>query len=157
MPRHAKWPVGFGLSGKNMSSDLKSPLPPLPPLDKVEIPKPAPAPAVVALLSAWVALVTLGCSIALPFLPGSQNPRAELEHVKAYSLADRFLPLPIYGSVIGLFLAIVVLWQMRKEPRPLPQPLVNQRIQAYVAIALSLLAAALIYLHVALRGPRSGV
>jgi hypothetical protein len=134
-----------------MKDDLKYPLP------RLSLPEPArkptPAPALVALLGVWVALLTLVGSIALPFLPGSRHPRAELEHVQPYSLADRFLPVPIYGSVIGLFLGIVVLWQMRKESRPLPEAMVNQRVQAWVAIVLALLAAAIIYLHVALRGP----
>jgi hypothetical protein len=147
-------------SEENMKDDLKSPLPPLPPLPPLEQPSkpnPTPAPAWVALLSVWIALLTLFASIVLPFLPGSRNPRAELEHVQPYSPADRFLPVPIYGTVIGLFLAIVVLWQMRQEPRPLPEALVNQRLQAWVAIALALLAAAAIYIHVALRGPGAHV
>jgi hypothetical protein len=136
-----------------MKDDLKFPLPPLPLIESTSEPKPTPAPAIVSLLGVWIALLTLIGSIALPFLPGSRHPRAELEHLQPYSLADRFLPVPIYGSVIGLFLGIVVLWQMRKEPRPLPEARVNQRLQAWVAIVLALLAAAVIYLHVALRGP----
>jgi hypothetical protein len=140
-----------------MKDDLKFPLPELPPLEPEHKPKPTPAPAVVSLLAVWIGLLTLIGSIALPFLPGSRNPRAELEHVQPYSLADRFLPVPIYGSVIGLFLGIVVIWQMREEPRPLPEAMVNQRLQAWVAIALALLAAAVIYLHVALRGPGAHV
>jgi len=32
--------------------------------------------------------------------------------------------------------------------------MVNQRVQAYVGIALALIAAAIVYIHVALRGPR---
>jgi hypothetical protein len=140
-----------------MKDDLKLPLPSLGSLEEPGKGKPTPAPALVALVSVWIALLTLLGSIALPFLPGSRNPRAELEHAQPYSLADRFLPVPIYGTVIGLFLAIVVLWQMRQEPRPLPEALVNQRLQAWVAIALALLAAAVIYLHVALRGPGAHV
>jgi hypothetical protein len=139
-----------------MKDDLKFRLPPLPPLPELEPeskPKPTPAPAVVSLLAVWVGLLTLIGSIALPFFPGSRNPRAELEHVQPYSAADRFLPVPIYGSVIGLFLGIVVLWQMRKEARPLPEAMVNQRVQAWVGIGLALLAAAVIYVQVALRGP----
>jgi hypothetical protein len=93
-------------------------------------------------------------SIVFIFLPGSRDPRAELEHLRQYSLADRFLPLPIYGIAIALFLGIVVLWQMRKESRPLPDALVAQRLQAWCGIAFALLAAAIIYIHVALRGPR---
>ena len=134
--------------------DLQFPLPPLPRLPPLEGPrKPTPAPAVVALLAAWVGLLTLIGAIALPLLPGSRNPRAELEHAQPYSLADRFVPATIYGSVIALFLGIVVLWQMRREPRPLADALVNQRMQAWVGIVLALMAAALVYLHVALRGP----
>jgi hypothetical protein len=79
-----------------------------------------------------------------------------LEHAEPYSPADRFLPVPIYASAVAMFLGIVVLWQMRKEPRPLPAALVNQRVQAYVGIALAILAAAVVYIHVALRGPRGG-
>ena len=58
---------------------------------------------------------------------------------------------------VALFLGIVVLWQMRKEPRPLPDALANQRLQARVGIALSLLGAAIIYTWVAFRGPGAGV
>jgi hypothetical protein len=93
-------------------------------------------------------------AIVFIFLPGARNPRAELEHLEQYSLADRFLPLPIYGIAAVLFLGIIVLWQMRREPRPLQQALVAQRVQAWVGIALSLTAGAIIYTHVALHGPR---
>jgi hypothetical protein len=125
---------------------------PLVPIE--DTPKPTPAPAIVALLSAWLGLLTLIASIVLLFLPGSTHPRAELEHAQPYSLADRFLPVPIYASAVAIFIAIIVIWQMRKEHRPLPAPMVNQRVQAYVGIALALLAAAVVYIHVALRGPR---
>jgi len=131
---------------------------PLTPVDDDEddapAPKPTPAPAVVALLAAWLGLLTLIASLVLLFLPGSRHPRAELEHAEPYSLADRFLPVPIYASAIAIFLGIIVIWQMRKEPRPLPPAMVNQRVQAYVGIALAILAAAIVYIHVALRGPR---
>lgn len=96
----------------------------------------------------------VAASITFIFLPGSRDPRAELEHLQAYSLADRFLPLPIYGIAVVLFLGIVVLWQMRKEPRPLSGALTAQRLQASVGIALALFAAGIIYVYVALRGPR---
>lgn len=116
-------------------------------------PRPTPAPAWVALLAAWAGLLMLIASVVFTFLPGSTNPRRELEHAQAYSAADRFLPLPVYGITVALFVGIVVLWQMRKEPRPLPAPLVAQRVQAWVGISLALLAAAIIYLWVFFRGP----
>jgi hypothetical protein len=135
-------------------TDRDSRLPLAPPPDPA--PKPTPAPPIVALLAAWLGLLTLIASIVFICLPGSRHPRAELEHAEPFSPADRFIPVPIYGSAVALFLAIVVFWQMRKEPRPLPPPLVNQRVQAWVGIALALLAAAVVYTYVALRGPRAG-
>jgi hypothetical protein len=92
-------------------------------------------------------------SVVFILLPGSVDPRAELEHARRYSPADQFLPLPIYGIAVALFLGIVVLWQMRKEPRPLHAALAAQRVQAWVGIALALVAAAVIYAWVALKGP----
>jgi hypothetical protein len=123
-------------------------LPLKPPAEK---PKPTPAPAWVALLAAWLGLLTLIASIALPLLPGSRNPRQELEHARPYSLADRFLPVPVYGSVLTLFIGLVVLWQMRKEPRPLPDAMVAQRLQAKVGIGLALAAIVIFYAYAALR------
>ncbi|WP_428940234.1 hypothetical protein [Fontivita pretiosa] len=128
---------------------------PLKPLlrEPAESHRPTPTPAWVPLLTAWLGLIMLVASIVLIFLPGSVNPREELEHAREYSAADRFLPVPIYGIALTLFLGIVVLWQMRKEPRPLPAALVNQRVQAWVGIVLALLGAVLIYVWVGLRGP----
>lgn len=96
----------------------------------------------------------LMASIVFVFLPGSTNPRSELEHLTQYSIADRFLPVPIYGVTLAMFLGIVVLWQMRQEARPLPQALVAQRLQAWMGIILGLLGAIVIYVHVALHGPK---
>jgi hypothetical protein len=121
----------------------------LPPPQK----RPAPAPPWVALLAAWAGLLMLLASVVFIFLPGSVDPRAELEHARQYSPADRFLPLPIYGTTVALFLGIVVLWQMRREPRPLHAGLAAQRVQAWVGIGLALAAAAVIYAWVALKGP----
>jgi hypothetical protein len=96
----------------------------------------------------------LVASVVFVFLPGSRDPRAELEHLQPYSIADRFLPLPTYGIAAALFLGIVVLWQMRREPRPLPDAMVAQRVQAWVGIVLALFGAVVIYTWVALRGPK---
>ena len=128
----------------------------LPPLNPDAPPRPRLAPAWVALLSAWLGLLTLLASLLFPFLPGTRDPRAELQHLRPYSFADKFLPFPIYGCVVAIFLGIVVLWQMRREPHPLPPPLVAQRVQAWAGIVLAAVGAAIIYLAVALRGPRSG-
>ena len=117
-------------------------------------PKTTPAPAWVALAAAWLGLLMLLASVVFIFLPGSRDARAELEHLRPYSRADRFLPLPIYGITVALFLGIVVLWQMRKEPRPLPDALTAQRVQAWVGIVLAVVATVIIYTWVGLRGPR---
>jgi hypothetical protein len=122
----------------------------LPPPQK----RPTPAPAWVPLLTAWAGLLMLVASVVFIFLPGSVDPRRELEHARPYSAADKFLPLPIYGITVALFLGIVVLWQMRKEPRPLPEAMVAQRVQAWVGIVLALVGGVVIYGWVALRGPR---
>jgi len=116
--------------------------------------RPTPAPAWLALLAPWLGLAVLVTSLIFVFLPGSTDPRAELQHARDYAPADKFLPFPIYGAALALFAGIIVLWQMRKEPRPLPAPLIAQRVQAWVGIALALLGAAVIYAWVAVRGPR---
>jgi len=118
------------------------------------LPAPSPAPAWVAFVAAWGGLIVLIAAIVFVFLPGSRAPRAELEHAASYSAADRFVPYPIYGSAIAMFLGIVVLWQMRKLPRPLPAAMLMQRLQAWVGVVLALLGAAIVYIDVALRGPK---
>src|SRR3954466_6050214 len=100
----------------------RMPAPPLPPLTPDGPPRPRLAPAWVALLAAWLGLLTLIASAVVPFLPGTRDPRAELQHLRPYSFADKFLPVPLYGAAVTLFLGIVVLWQMRREPDPLPPP-----------------------------------
>jgi hypothetical protein len=112
------------------------------------------APPWVALITAWLGIIMLALSIAFPFLPGSRDPKAELEHLQQYSAADRFLPIPIYGIAVTIFLGIVVLWQMRQEPRPLTEALANQRVQAWVGIVLAFLGAVVIYSWVAIHGPK---
>jgi hypothetical protein len=90
-------------------------------------------------------LLTLVCAVALPFLPGSRRPREEMEHRTPFSAADRWLPFPIYMSVVALFLGIVVLWQMRREPRPLPAAMHAQRVQAWVGMVLAMAAIVFMY------------
>jgi hypothetical protein len=107
----------------------------------------------VALAAAWAGLLMLAASVVFIVLPGSRSPVEELEHLREYSAADRFLPLPIYGIALAIFLGIVVLWQMRKEARPLPRELVAQRMQAWTGITLALLGAVVIYMWVAFHGP----
>src|SRR2546429_3450499 len=120
---------------KTHRNELSNSLPLKPP----EPPRrPTLAPAWVALLAAWMGVVVLVASIVFIFLPGARDPRGELEHRVPYSLADRFLPVPIYGVTITLFVAIVVLWQMRREPRRLPEALVAQRLQPWAGSCLSL-------------------
>lgn len=124
---------------------------PLKPVE--ETPRPLLAPPWVALLCPWLGLLMVAASVVFIFLPGTTNPRAELTRQQQFSLADRFLPWPLYGITVTLFICIVVLWQMRKEPRPLPEALVAQRVQAFAGIALALIATVVIYVHVGLRGP----
>ena len=116
--------------------------------------RPTPAPAWAALLAAWLGLLVLIAAVVFLFLPGSVSPKAELQHVRPYSAKDRFLPVPLYGVALALFVGIVVLWQMRREPRPLPDALVAQRVQAWVGIVLALLAAGVVYGYVAVFGPK---
>jgi len=128
---------------------------PLPPIDPPVAPSRAtPAPAWVALLAAWLGLIMLIASVVFIFLPGTRHPKEELENLSPYSLADKFLPIPIYGITVSLFIGIVVLRQMKDEPRPLPDAMVAQRVQAWVGIWLSLIATAVIYIYVGLHGPR---
>jgi hypothetical protein len=117
--------------------------------------KPTVAPAWVALATAWGGILMLLASIVFVLLPGSRNPVAELQHQAAYSLKDRFLPIPIYGITLVLFLGIIVLRQMRKEPRPLAEGLVMQRVQVWVGMTLAIIGAMIVYGYVALHGPRS--
>src|SRR5678810_324440 len=71
--------------------------------------RPRLAPAWVALITAWLGMLMLLASIVVIILPGSRNPVAELQHQAPYSMKDRFLPVPIYGIAVVLFLGCVVL------------------------------------------------
>ncbi len=132
-----------------VKDDFQSPLPPL----EASASEHRPAPAWVALLAAWGGLVTLVSAGIVPFLPGSRDPRAELERLAPYSPADRVIPVPLYACAATLCLGIIVLWRMRKAARPLSDALAAQRVQAWVGIALGSIGATVIYLFVALRGP----
>ena len=135
------------------TDDFRSPLPPIDPPGAAAR-RPTVAPAWVAFAAAWAGLLMLILSVVFVFLPGSRSPREELEGARDYSPADKFLPLPIYGITVAMFLGIVVLWQMRREPRPLDPALAAQRVQAWVGIVLASLGAAVIYAWVGLYGPR---
>jgi len=112
-----------------------------------------PAPAWVALASPWLGLLTLILSIVIFIVPGSRDPRAELTHARPYSAADWVLMIADYTSVVAVFVGIVVIWQMRTQPRPLAAPLAAQRMQAIVGLVLAGIGIAIIYMGVALRGP----
>ena len=134
------------------TDDFRSPLPPIDPPGAAPS-RPTVAPPWVAFVAAWAGLLMLAASIVFVFLPGSTSPREELERAREYSIADKFLPLPIYGVTVAMFLGIVVLWQMRREPRPLDPGLAAQRVQAWVGIVLAFLGAVVIYAWVGVYGP----
>ena len=113
--------------------------------------EPTPAPAWLALIAAWAGLIIFIASLVFVFLPGTRHPRAELEHTSPYSIADRFLPALMYGTPLAMCLGIIVLWQMRKLSRPLPQPMLMQRIQAWTGVVLALLGAIIIYIDIGVR------
>ena len=128
-----------------------TPLPLKPPAEGAG--RPTLAPPWVALVTAWLGLVTLVGFLLVPVLPGSRDPKAELER-HAWRPSDRWLPWPIYLSVVTLFLGIVVLRQMRKEPRPLEAGLAAQRVQVWVGMGLAMIGIVFIYAYTAVRGPR---
>jgi hypothetical protein len=111
------------------------------------------APAWLSFASAWLGLLDLVLSSAIPFVPGSKDPRAELTHARPYSLADWLLLIAIYLCPLTITLALIVIRQMGTEPRPLEGALRLQRVQALTGIALAVLSAIILYTFVALRGP----
>jgi hypothetical protein len=115
--------------------------------------RPTPAPPWVALLTTWLGLLTLIAALIVPFLPGTRSPREELEGLQPYAAADWFILIPMYAAPVVFFLGIVVLWQMRKEPRPLPDAMLAQRLQAWVGMALAMIGVVFLYTFVWLRGP----
>ena len=74
--------------------------------------------------------------------PGLPGWLSTIDHKR---IAKRYFVTAIAFLLVGLSLA---------EPRPLRDALVIQRVQAWVGIALSLIAAAVVYIHVARHGPR---
>jgi hypothetical protein len=124
-----------------------------PPREATPASPPTPAPAWVALLSVWTGLAALALAAAVPFVPGSRDPVGELTHARPYAMADKILPVSMYLQPAAMFLGIVVFWQMRKEPRPLPDAMVIQRLQAGVGIGLAISAMVFAYLFVWWRGP----
>ena len=131
------------------SADNLDHLPLRPPPDEPR--QPTPAPAWLALVAAWAGLIMFVASLVFVFLPGTRHPRAELEHTSPYSLADRFLPVLMYGTPLAMSLGAIVIWQMRKLPRPLADSLVMQRFQAWTGISLALVAAAIVYIDIGVR------
>jgi len=104
-----------------------------------------PAPAWVALASPWLGLLTLILSIVIFIVPGSRDPRAELTHQRPWSAADIVVTIAEYMTVLAVFVGLVVILQMRTQPRPLSAPLAAQRLQAIVGLGLSFIGVAIIY------------
>jgi hypothetical protein len=107
-----------------------------------------PAPAWVALAAPWLGLLTLVLSIIVFIVPGSRDPRAELTHQRPWSAADIVLTIADYTAVFAVFVGLVVIWQMRTQPRPLSAPLAAQRLQAIVGLILAFIGVAIIYVGI---------
>lgn len=107
-----------------------------------------PAPAWVALASPWLGVLTLVLSIVIFIVPGSRDPQAEFMHQRPWSAADVMVTIASYISVLAVFVGLVVIWQMRTQPRPLSAPLAAQRLQAIVGLVLSFAGVAIIYVGI---------
>jgi hypothetical protein len=107
-----------------------------------------PAPAWVALAAPWLGLLTLSLSIIVFIVPGSRDPQAEFTHQRPWSAADIVVTIAEYTSVLAVFVGLVVIWQMRTQPRPLSAPLVAQQLQAIVGMVLSSIGVAIIYVGI---------
>jgi len=107
-----------------------------------------PAPAWVALAAPWLGLLTLILSIVVFIVPGSRDPRAEFTHQRPWSAADIVVTVAEYTSVLAVFVGLVVLWQMRTQPRPISAPLAAQRMQAIVGLVLSFIGVAIVYVGI---------
>src|SRR4051812_37813505 len=111
--------------------------PPLKPIADKPIKDRNPAPAWVALAAPWLGLLTLSLSIVVFLVPASRDPQAEFTHQRPWSAADIVVTIAEYTSVLAVFVALVVIWQMRTQPRPLSPPLAAQKVQAIVGLILS--------------------
>ena len=107
-----------------------------------------PAPAWVALAAPWLGLITLILSIAVFLVPGSRDARAEFTHQRPWSAADVVVTIAEYMSVVAVFVGLVVIWQMRTQPRPLSAPLAAQKLQAMVGLVLAFAGVGIIYVGV---------
>jgi len=83
-----------------------------------------------ALLSVWTASVCLVLSATMVLWPPAFN--------------DILLPIDLWGCCLSMCLAGLVLWSHRKDTSP-EAGVRMQRLQCKVAVALSLVAAALVY------------
>jgi hypothetical protein len=146
---HINAPAGFYLeqpnSYRNAMPHDELPLKPI-----VDKPKKErhPAPAWVALAVPWLGLLTIILAIVVFIVPGSRDPVAEFRHQRPWSAADVVVTVAEYTSVLAVFVGLVVLWQMRTQPRPLSTPLAAQRIQAIVGLVLSFIGVAIIYVGI---------
>src|SRR4051812_37094762 len=121
---------------------------PLKPIEDKPKSEPNPAPAWLALASPWLGLLTLILSIAVFLVPASRDPQAEFMHQRPWSPADIVVTIAEYTAVVAVFVGLVVIWQMRTQPRPLSVPLAAQKLQAIVGLVLSFLGVVIIYVGV---------
>jgi hypothetical protein len=121
---------------------------PLKPIADKPKKEPNPAPAWVALASPWLGLLTLILSIVIFLVPGSRDPQAEFTHQRPWSAADIVVTIAEYTSVLAVFVGLVVIWQMRTQPRPLSAALAAQKLQAIVGLVLAFIGIAIIYVGI---------
>ena len=119
---------------------------PLRPVEDMPKKERTPAPAWVALAAPWLGLLTVILAITVFVVPGSRDPRAEVTHQRPWSAADVVVTVAEYMAVLAVFLALLVILQMRSQPRPLSAPLAAQRLQAIVGLVLSAIGVAIIYI-----------
>src|SRR3954466_6749066 len=110
--------------------------------------EPTPASTWIALAAPWLGLLTLILSIVVFLVPASRDPQAEFTHQRPWSPADVIVTIAEYLSVLAVFVGLVVIWQMRTQPRPLSAPLAAQKLQAIVGLILAFLGVAIIYVGI---------
>lgn len=86
-------------------------------------------------ISVWIGLLDLllGCYMLIAWLRGEEPGRI-----------STWLTVCIYTAVLGITLAAMSWWANRKESRDTPG-ITGQRVQSYVAIALSAMAIGICY------------